>query len=124
LKKSRTVTVEHPLLSTSPFGSKPSSIIINFDAPNSSTLLKSLQQAASDPVALTRLLADIDEDKTGKVTESEFLGYFCGLRRTDLDHRLKEHRLNHTYIRAIQVQEGSLPGAEWFTQFEFVVCQT
>ncbi len=26
-------------------------------------------QAAEDPVALTRLLGDIDEDKTGKVAE-------------------------------------------------------
>ncbi len=57
-------------------------------------------QEASDPVALSRVISDIDDDNTGTITESEFLSFFSKMKRTSLSALLQSYVLDHTYIIA------------------------
>jgi hypothetical protein len=55
---------------------------------------------AADPIALSRILSDIDEDNTGTITESEFLTFFSKQNRTSISRLLKSYVLEHTFIIA------------------------
>ncbi len=55
---------------------------------------------AADPVALSRVVGDIDEDNTGTITESEFLAFFGAHDRASIGELLNNYVLDHTYIVA------------------------
>jgi hypothetical protein len=55
---------------------------------------------AHDPLALGRLLKNIDEDQTGAVSESEFLSFMCDETRQSLHDKMSRWSLEHTYIHA------------------------
>lgn len=55
---------------------------------------------AHDPVALSRVVGEIDDDNTGTITEGEFLTFFGSQTRATLGRLLKGYVLNHTYILA------------------------
>lgn len=58
-------------------------------------------EAANDPAVLSRLLLDIDEDKTGTVTEAEFLAFFSGnISRASLKERLNSYTIGRACIKA------------------------
>jgi hypothetical protein len=58
-------------------------------------------EAANDPAALARLLLDIDEDKTGTITEAEFLAFFSGnITRKSLQERLESYVISRACIKA------------------------
>jgi hypothetical protein len=57
-------------------------------------------EEATDPIALSRVVSDIDDDNTGTITESEFLSFFSKQNRTSLSWLLKSYVLEHTYIIA------------------------
>lgn len=66
-------------------------------------------EAANDPAVLSRLLLDIDEDKTGTVTEAEFLAFFTGnISRASLKERLNSYIIGRACIKATIY--GSLHG--------------
>lgn len=55
---------------------------------------------AADPVALSRLLVDIDEDKTGTITESEFMAFFSTQDRVSLRTKLDSYVIERAFITA------------------------
>jgi len=55
---------------------------------------------AADPVALSRLLVDIDEDKTGTITESEFMAFFSTQDRISLRSKLDSYVIERAFITA------------------------
>jgi len=57
-------------------------------------------EAAADPVALSRFLLDVDSDRTGTVTEDEFLSYFNGKTREQMERDLKSYVVARTLVTA------------------------
>jgi hypothetical protein len=55
---------------------------------------------AADPVALSRLLVDIDEDKTGTITETEFMAFFATQTRGSLKEKLDSYVIERAFITA------------------------
>jgi hypothetical protein len=55
---------------------------------------------AADPVALSRLLVDIDDDKTGTITESEFMSFFATQTRQTLKEKLDSYVIDRAFITA------------------------
>jgi hypothetical protein len=55
---------------------------------------------ADDPVALGRLIQNIDEDQTGTISESEFLSFMGNESRSSLKQKLCSWSLQYTYCRA------------------------
>ena len=55
---------------------------------------------ADDPVALGRLIQNIDEDQTGTISESEFLSFMSNESRDSLKAKLCSWSLQYTYLRA------------------------
>ena len=55
---------------------------------------------ANDPVALSRVVREIDDDNTGTITEGEFLAFFGRQTRITLGKLLKGYVLDHTFILA------------------------
>ena len=55
---------------------------------------------AKDPVALSRLLIDIDEDKTGVVSEGEFMAFMGTTSRDALRERLSGYVIDRCFIKA------------------------
>jgi len=48
-------------------------------------------EAAADPVALSRFLLDVDDDRTGTISESEFLGFFESSGRAQIKASLDSY---------------------------------
>jgi len=55
---------------------------------------------AKDPVALSRLLIDIDEDKTGVVSEGEFMAFMGNTSRDALRERLNGYVVGRCFVKA------------------------
>jgi hypothetical protein len=55
---------------------------------------------AKDPVALTRLLVDIDDDKTGVVSEGEFMAFMGNTTRDALRDRLNGYVVDRCFVKA------------------------
>ena len=55
---------------------------------------------AKDPVALSRLLIDIDEDKTGVVSEGEFMAFMGTTSRDALRARLDGYVVDRCFVKA------------------------
>jgi hypothetical protein len=55
---------------------------------------------AEDPVALGRLVQNIDEDQTGTIDESEFLSFMSKESRKSLKKKLGDWSLKYTYMKA------------------------
>ena len=55
---------------------------------------------AKDPVALTRLLVDIDDDKTGVVSEGEFMSFMGNTTRDALRERLGGYAVDRCFVKA------------------------
>ena len=54
--------------------------------------------AAKNPVALSRLVVDIDRSKTGAVRESEFLAFMSGATRDSLRERLRAYTIERCFV--------------------------
>ena len=57
-------------------------------------------QAAADPVALSRFLLDVDSDRTGTVTEDEFLTYFNSKTRAEMERDINSYVVSRSLITA------------------------
>ena len=57
-------------------------------------------EAAADPVALSRFLLDVDSDRTGTVTEDEFLSYFNNKTRAQMERDLNSYVVARSLVTA------------------------
>lgn len=57
-------------------------------------------EAAADPVALSRFILDVDSDRTGTITEDEFLAYFIKADMDKMRHDIDGYVVTRTLITA------------------------
>eukprot|EP00961_Rhodomonas_salina_P095090 1279242-Rhodomonas_salina.1 len=69
-------------------------------------------EETENPLALDRLLREIDQDKTGTIEESEFLAYLSQHTRASLKQKLPSWCLNYTHIQATRYGSVGKPVVE------------
>lgn len=69
--------------------------------------------AALNRLAVTRLLENVDKDKTGYISENQFVTYFRSWRRNDLQRQLEEFKGEvKVTIRAVTYRTFGSPAVE------------
>ena len=74
-------------------------------------------QSAADPVALSRFLLDVDSDRTGTVTEDEFLSYFNSKTRAEMEADLNSYVVARSLVTATWYGPDASGGNTISTEF-------
>jgi len=73
---------------------------------------------AEDSAVVTRLIAAIDREHTGKINEKDFIEYFWKLKKSDLEDRLKSWQdANRAEVEVVSYSVVVSGGGEGFCVF-------